>query len=137
MLIPYTQGLSEKFKIIENGFNIKSFQNKKFHLLRKIKLKSELRDNHSAYIIILYYIIYIYIILYTCGAEYNGETIRSLGVRIREHIYNIMQVYFDRPNWLHIEYQQIDWNQTDVLMLEPNNIYRKYEDKTHMYEQPY
>jgi len=30
-----------------------------------------------------------------------------------------MQGYFDRPNWLHTEYHQIDWNQTDVLELEP------------------
>jgi len=136
ILIPYTQWLSEKFKIIGNGFDIKSFRNKKFHLLRKIKLKNELRDNHSVYIIlyyiILYYIIYVYIISYTCGTEYSGETIRSLGVRIKEHTYNIMQGYFERPNWLHIEYHQIDWNQTDVLMLEPNTIYRKYKDATYM-----
>ena len=47
-------------------------------------------------------------------------------------MYNIMQGYFDRPNWLHTEYHQIDWNQTEVLELEPNTIYRNYKDATHM-----
>jgi hypothetical protein len=63
-----------------------------------MKLKNELRD-------ILYYIyVYIYIVSYKCDTEYTLETIRTLGVRIREHTYNTMQAYFDRPSWLHIEY---------------------------------
>jgi hypothetical protein len=38
----------------------------------------------------------IYRIPCKCGREYIGETSRTLGVRIKEHICNVRQWYFDR-----------------------------------------
>jgi predicted GIY-YIG superfamily endonuclease len=135
ILIPYMQGMSENFKIFGNGFYTKSFQNKNITVGSLEKNETTERVKRQPQYVCIYYIyiyIYIYIIPCTCGTEYIGETIRSLGVRIREHTYNIMQRYFGRLNWLHIEYHQTDWNQTDVAELEPNTIYRKYKGATHM-----
>jgi hypothetical protein len=50
-----------------------------------MKLK-ELRDKPQC----------IYRIQCKCGREYRGETSRTLGVRMKEHICNIRQWYFDR-----------------------------------------
>jgi len=44
-----------------------------------------------------------------------------------------MQGYFVRPNWLHIEFHQVNWNQTDILELEPKTIYRNQKDATLCY----
>jgi hypothetical protein len=58
ILIPHTQVLSEKLKIIGNGFNIKSFQ-KKIPSLDKNKTKERVTRQPQCMYIVLYYIYYI------------------------------------------------------------------------------
>jgi hypothetical protein len=41
-----------------------------------------------------------------CGREYIGETSRTLGVRIKEHISNIRQWYFDRSKLAACDFQE-------------------------------
>jgi hypothetical protein len=43
-----------------------------------------------------------------CGREYTGERSRTLGVRIKEHICNVRQWYFDRSKLLAHDFEEGD-----------------------------
>jgi hypothetical protein len=60
-----------------------------------------------------------------CGREYTGETGRTLGVRIREHKYNLRQGHFDKSKFE--EGQKFDWTHACIFCFESNAIYRKYK----------
>jgi len=53
-----------------------------------------------------------------CGREYIGETGRTLGVRIREHKYNLRQWHFDKSklaSHAFEEGQKFDWTRVCIL----------------------
>lgn len=86
--VPYIKELSEKFQGIGSRFNITALFKTKNTIggfLRKMK-RNELRDKPQC----------MYRISCKCGREYIGETSRTLGVGIKEHIFNIRQRYLDR-----------------------------------------
>jgi hypothetical protein len=77
--VPYIKGLSEKFQSIGSRYNITTLFKTKNTIggfLRKMK-PNDLRDKPQC----------IYRIPCKCDIEYIGETSRTLGVRIKEHIY--------------------------------------------------
>ena len=84
--VPHIKGLCKKFQSIGSRFNITTLFKTKNTIggfLRKMK-PNELRDKPQC----------ICRIPCKCGREYIGETSRTLGVTIKEHICNIRQWYF-------------------------------------------
>ena len=97
-------------------------QNKKYHrgLLWKMKPKMELRHKLQC----------IFRIPCRRGRECIAWTNGPLGVRIKEHEWNIKQGYFDRSKLAaHLceEGHQIDWDQTGISQFGPISVYRKYK----------
>jgi len=125
--VPYIKELSEKSQSIGSRFNITALFKTKNTIggfLRKMK-PNELRDKPQC----------MYRIPCKCGREYNiGETSRTLGVGIKEHICNIRQCYLDRSKLAAHDFEegnQIDYNQSGILQSESNTVYRKYREATH------
>jgi hypothetical protein len=70
-----------------------------------------------------------YSIPYECGRCYIGETGRPLGVRIREHMNNLIQGLMEKSNFAKHAYEEghrTHWNEAKAVQIETNNICRKY-----------
>jgi hypothetical protein len=69
-----------------------------------------------------------------CGRCYIGETSRPLEVCIKEHKYNLTQGLLEKVKLAQYTYEghKIYWNERNVLQIEPNTTYRKYEVSAHM-----
>jgi hypothetical protein len=76
LIIPYVKGISDKFRYIENCFNIKTIFKTK-HILRGTFMDTgPVRDAQQTKQCV-------YSIPYVCGRCYKGETSRPLEVRIK------------------------------------------------------
>jgi hypothetical protein len=89
VVIPYVKGVSEKFRRIGNRYNIRTIF-KTSHTIRRAIMKTRpdrdlLETRHCIYSIPCEY-----------GRCYIGETGRPLGVRLKEHQYNLKQGLLDK-----------------------------------------
>jgi hypothetical protein len=91
VIIPYVNGISEKFRSTENRFNLRTIFKTK-HTFRGTLMKTgPVRDAQQTKQCM-------YNIPCDCGRCYIGETNRSSEVRIKEHKYNLTQSLFDLIN---------------------------------------
>jgi hypothetical protein len=127
VVIPYVKGVSEKFRRIGNRYNIRTIF-KTSHTIRRAIMKTRpdrdlLETRHC-----------IYSIPCECGRCYIGETGRPLGVRLKEHQYNLKQGLLDKSKLAQHAYEghRVCWKEATVLQVESNIIWRKYKEAAHM-----
>jgi hypothetical protein len=128
VIIPYVKGISEKFRHIGNRFNVRTIFRTKHTLRMSLMTIGLVRDTQQTKQCV-------YNILCDCGRWYIGETSRPLEVRIKEHKYNLTEVFFEKSKLAPHAYgesHKICWNEAKVLQIEPNTPYRKYKESTHV-----
>jgi hypothetical protein len=70
-----------------------------------------------------------------CSRCYIGETSRPLEVSIKEHKYNLTQIFLEKSKLAQHAYEEghrICWKGAKVLQIESNTTYRKYKEAAHM-----
>jgi hypothetical protein len=128
VIILYVKGISEKFRLIGNCFNVRTIFKTTHTLHGTLMRTGSLRNGQQVKQ-------YVYSIPYDCGGCYIGKTGRPLEVRIKEHKYNLIQDLLEKSKLAQHVYKEdhkICWNEANVLQIGPNTTYRKYEKSTHM-----
>jgi predicted GIY-YIG superfamily endonuclease len=126
--IPYAKGVSEKFKCIDNQYNIGMIFKTK-HTLRSALIKTRLeRDPQQTAQCI-------YSIPCECGRSYIGETGKPLDVRLREHRHSLQQGLLEKSKLAQPTYEEdhrAGWDDDRILEIQSNSRYRKYKESAHM-----
>jgi hypothetical protein len=128
IVIPYVKGTSAKFRSIGNRFNLRTIFKTKLTLQWTLMKTEPLRDAQQTKQCMCS-------IPCDCGSCYISETSRPLEVHIKEHKYNLTQGLLGKSKLAQHAYEEgnkIRWNEAKVLQIEPNIIYKKYKESTHM-----
>jgi hypothetical protein len=124
--IPHVKGVSKSFKRIGNRCNTcTAFKPK--HTLRSslMKIRPERDPQQTAQCVCS--------IPCECGRSYIGETGRPLTVRLREHSYNVKEVFLEKlAQHAYKGGHSVDWDEAMILEFESNSSYRKYKQSAHM-----
>jgi hypothetical protein len=126
--IPYVKGVSEKFKCVENRYNIsKIFKTKHTprSSLMKTRPKRDLLQTAQC----------IYCIPCECGRSYIGETGRPLAMQLHEHRHNLQESLLEKSKLAQYAYEEghkVGWDDARILEIESNSRYRKYKNSAHM-----
>jgi hypothetical protein len=72
-----------------------------------------------------------------CGRCYIGETRRPVGVRIKEHKYNLTQGLLEKSKLAQRAQDEshkilVCVNEAKALQIKPNTTYRKYKESAHI-----
>jgi hypothetical protein len=121
-------GVSEKFRLVGNQYNIRTISKTK-HTLRSSHMKTRLERD------LLQTAQWIYNIPCECGRSYIGETGRPLALRLREHRHSLQQGLLEKLKLAHHAYEEghrVGRDDARIWEIESNSRYRKYKESVHM-----
>jgi hypothetical protein len=122
------KGISDKFKLIGNRYNIRTVFRTKYTLRNTLMRTTPMSNTQLTAQCI-------YKIPCECGRSYVGETGRPLSVRIGEHKFNLKNGFLDKSKLAQHAFEerhQISWNEAKILQIEVNSRQRKYKESAHM-----
>jgi hypothetical protein len=125
---PICEIYSEKFKSIQNRYNIRKIFKTKHKFKRSLMKSRQERDPQQTAQCVCS-------IPCECGRSYFGETGRPLAMRLPEHRQSLKESLLEKSKLAQHAYEDghnVGWDEARILEIESNGRYRKYKELAHM-----